>query len=56
MQFIGTFGRGLGLNPDEVKMEDASKPVEAADVTIYGGMPMTLSCRFISSMTSQTSR
>ena len=42
MQFIGTFGRGLGLNPDEVKLEDSTKVVAETDVTIYGGSPVTL--------------
>ena len=42
MQFIGTFGRGIGLNPDEVKLEDSTKVVAASDVTVYGGTPMTL--------------
>ena len=42
MQFIGTFGRGLGLNPDEVKLEDATKFVAMSDVSIYGGSPLTL--------------
>jgi len=42
MQFIGTFGRGLGLNPDEVKLEDATKFVAESDMSIYGGSPLTL--------------
>ena len=42
MQFIGTFGRGLGINPDEVKMEDATKVVAQSDIAIYGGSPLTL--------------
>lgn len=42
MQFIGTFGRGIGLNPDDVKLEDSTKVVFQSDVTVYGGMPMTL--------------
>jgi hypothetical protein len=42
MQFIGTFGRGLGLNPDEVKLEDATKFVAMSDMSIYGGSPLTL--------------
>ena len=42
MQFIGTFGRGLGINPDDVKLEDATKNVELSDVSICGGSPITL--------------
>jgi hypothetical protein len=42
MQFIGTFGRGLGINPDEVKLEDSTKFVFADDMGVYGGSPMTL--------------
>jgi hypothetical protein len=42
MQFIGTFGRGLGINPDEVKLEDATKMVFINDLGVYGGSPMTL--------------
>ena len=42
MQIIGTFGRGIGINPDDVKMEDATKAVVTADVYIYGGTPLTL--------------
>ena len=42
MQFIGTFGRGLGINPDEVKLEDSTKMVAIEDVGVYGGSPMTL--------------
>ena len=45
MQFIGTFGRGLGINPDEVKLEDATKMVFIDDLGVYGGSPMTPSDR-----------
>lgn len=42
MQIIGTFGRGLGINPDDVKMEDATKLVKLEDTSIYGGSPLAL--------------
>jgi hypothetical protein len=42
MQFIGTFGRGLGINPDEVKLEDSTKMVFSDDLGVFGGSPMTL--------------
>lgn len=42
MQIIGTFGRGIGINPDDVKMEDSTKIVKVEDTTIYGGMPLAL--------------
>lgn len=42
MQIIGTFGRGIGLNPDDVKMEDATKVVKLEDVSVFGGVPMAL--------------
>jgi hypothetical protein len=42
MQIIGTFGRGIGINPDDVKLEDSTKDVVVADTYIYGGTPLTL--------------
>jgi hypothetical protein len=42
MQILGTFGRGIGLNPDDVKMEDSTKPVKVEDVYIYGGSPLAM--------------
>lgn len=42
MQIIGTFGRGIGVNPDDVKMEDATKIAKMEDVDVYGGSPLAL--------------
>jgi hypothetical protein len=42
MQIIGTFGRGLGLNSDDVKLIDSTKAVATTDTSIYGGSPMAL--------------
>jgi len=42
MQIIGTFGRAVGVNPDAVILEDATKSVLLADLSIMGGTPMAL--------------
>ncbi len=42
MQIIGTFGRGLGLNSDDVKLLDSTKAVVSTDTDIYGGSPLAL--------------
>lgn len=42
MQIIGTFGRGLGLNSDDVKLMDSTKAVASTDTAIYGGSPLAL--------------
>ena len=42
MQVIGTFGRVVGMNPDDVKMEDATRLVVNGDTNLCGGIPLTI--------------